>query len=126
MNIKYGVAKFHLIVCIFLFFYLDLMKAVSQENSSSAGGEVKTAELVILLDGLRVDPSVLSQSHEVLGESANTGSPLNEGVRAKLRLRSNPETIRSMARSQTLRVSFSLKWFLIKYLSLVHAHFTVN
>lgn len=107
MNIKYGVAKFHLIVCIFLFFYLDLMKAVSQENSSSAGGEVKTAELVILLDGLRVDPSVLSQSHEVLGESANTGSPLNEGVRAKLRLRSNPETIRSMARSQTLRVSFS-------------------
>ncbi|CAB3231123.1 unnamed protein product [Arctia plantaginis] len=82
---------------------IDLMKTVSQENSSSAGGEVKTAELVILLDGLRVDPSVLSQSHEVLGENANTGSPLNEGVRAKLRMRSNPETMRSMARSQTLR-----------------------
>lgn len=83
----------------------DLMKTVSQENSSSVSGEVKTAELVILLDGLRVDPTVLSQSHELLGETTNSSGPLNEGVRARLRLRNNPEAMRSMVRSQNLRVS---------------------
>ncbi|XP_075992204.1 WW domain containing E3 ubiquitin protein ligase suppressor of deltex isoform X2 [Anticarsia gemmatalis] len=82
---------------------IDLMKTVSQENSSSVSGEVKTAELVILLDGLRVDPSVLSQSHEILGESTTSGGPLNDGVRARLRLRNIPESMRSMVRSQTLR-----------------------
>lgn len=82
---------------------IDLMKAVSQENSSSVSGEVKTAELVILLDGLRVDPSVLSQSQELLGESNNSSNPLNEGVRAKIRVRNNPEALRSIVRSQNLR-----------------------
>lgn len=82
---------------------IDLMKTVSQENSSNVSGEVKTAELVVLLDGLRIDPSVLSQSHELLGETANSSVPLNEGVRARLRLRNNPETMRSMVRSQTFR-----------------------
>ncbi|KAJ8726296.1 hypothetical protein PYW07_000994 [Mythimna separata] len=83
---------------------IDLMKTVSQENSSSVSGEVKAAELVILLDGLRVDPSVLSQSHEILGESANAGGPLNDGVRARIRIRSNAESaMRSIVRSQNLR-----------------------
>ncbi|CAD0196215.1 unnamed protein product [Chrysodeixis includens] len=82
---------------------IDLMKnAASQENTSNVSGEVKAAELVILLDGLRVDPTILSQSHELLGESSSSG-PLNEGVRARIRIRSNPEVIRSMGRPQTLR-----------------------
>ncbi|PZC78817.1 E3 ubiquitin-protein ligase Su(dx) [Helicoverpa zea] len=83
---------------------IDLMKTVSQENSSSVSGEVKAAELVILLDGLRVDPSVLSQSHEILGESTNSSGPLNDGVRARIRVRSNAESaMRSVVRAQTLR-----------------------
>ncbi|XP_049865404.1 E3 ubiquitin-protein ligase Su(dx) [Pectinophora gossypiella] len=82
---------------------IDLMKAASQENNSNQNAEVKAAELVILLNGLRIDPSVLSQSHEVLGEASNSRSPLTEGVRARIRMHNNPETIRSMIRTQNLR-----------------------
>lgn len=82
------------------------MKTVSQENSTSSTSEVKAAELVIFLDGLRIDPSVLSQSRELLAEASNSNSPLNEGVRARIRMRNNPEALRSMLRSQReLRVS---------------------
>lgn len=84
------------------------MKTASQENTSNVSGEVKSAELVILLDGLRVDPSILSQSHELLGESTSSSGPLNEGVRARIRIRSNPEVMRSMGRPQTLRVSLCI------------------
>ncbi|XP_028040862.1 E3 ubiquitin-protein ligase Su(dx) isoform X2 [Bombyx mandarina] len=80
---------------------LDLMKTSSQENTSG-NAEVKTAELVLLLDGLRIDPGVLTQTRELLGETANTAAPLNEGVRARIRMRNNPETVRSMMRSLTL------------------------
>lgn len=82
---------------------IDLMKTASQENTS-ANSEVKAAELVVLLDGLRIDPAVLNQSHNLLGETANLSSNhLGEGVRARIRLRNNPETLRSMLRTQTLR-----------------------
>lgn len=80
------------------------MKTVSQENSSTVSGEVKAAELVVLLDGLRVDPSVLSQSREILGESTNSSGPLNDGVRARIRIRNNESAMRSIVRSQNLRV----------------------
>lgn len=80
------------------------MKTSSQENTSG-NAEVKTAELVLLLDGLRIDPGVLTQTRELLGETANTAAPLNEGVRARIRMRNNPETVRSMMRSLTLGVS---------------------
>ncbi|CAG4968025.1 unnamed protein product [Colias eurytheme] len=82
---------------------LDLMKTVSQDNSSNSNTEVKSAELVLLLDGLRIDPTILSQSHELYGEPMNARSPLNDGVRARIRLRNNSETFRSMARQQNLR-----------------------
>lgn len=82
-----------------------MMKASSQDNVSNTNSETKTAELVILLDGLRIDPSILHQSHEVLGEASSSRNPLNEGIRARIRLRNNPETLRSMLRSQSLRVS---------------------
>ncbi|KAF9823008.1 hypothetical protein SFRURICE_018182 [Spodoptera frugiperda] len=82
---------------------IDLMKTVSQENSSTVSGEVKAAELVVLLDGLRVDPSVLSQSREILGESTNSSGPLNDGVRARIRIRNNESAMRSIVRSQNLR-----------------------
>lgn len=75
-----------------------MMKTVSQDNSSNSNTEVKSAELVLLLDGLRIDPAILNQSHEVLGESTNSRSPLNEGVRARIRLR-------SMVHPRELRVS---------------------
>ncbi|KAL0849133.1 hypothetical protein ABMA28_013482 [Loxostege sticticalis] len=82
---------------------IDMMKASSQDNVSNTNSETKTAELVILLDGLRIDPSILHQSHEVLGEASSSRNPLNEGIRARIRLRNNPETLRSMLRSQSLR-----------------------
>ncbi|KAI5641532.1 c2 domain-containing protein [Phthorimaea operculella] len=82
---------------------IDLMKAASQENSSSSNGEVKTAELVILLDGLRIDPSVLSQSHDLHGEMSSSRGSLTEGVRARIRMRNNPDTVRTIIRSQNLR-----------------------
>lgn len=80
------------------------MKTVSQDNSSS-NTEVKSAELVLLLDGLRVDPAVLSQTHELYGEQLSARSPLNDGVRARNRLRNALESMRSMARPPNLRVS---------------------
>lgn len=95
------------------------MKTASQENTSNVSGEVKSAELVILLDGLRVDPSILSQSHELLGESTSSSGPLNEGVRARIRIRSNPEVMRSMGRPQTLRVSLYTYFKLFTCLTLV-------
>lgn len=79
------------------------MKAASQDNASSSNGEVKTAELVLLLDGLRVHTSVLNQAHEVVGESSRTG--LSAGIRARLRMRNN-ETMRTLVRAPNLRVSF--------------------
>lgn len=79
------------------------MKAPSQESGSTT--DVKSAELVVVLNGLRLDPSILSQSHEILGETMSSCSPLNEGVRARIRLRNNPEVVRFMMRSQSLRVS---------------------
>ncbi|XP_030021451.1 E3 ubiquitin-protein ligase Su(dx) [Manduca sexta] len=82
---------------------IDLMKSASQESTSNGSAEVKSAELVVLLDGLSIDPSVLRQSHELLGETVNSCSPLNDGVRARIRTRNNPETMRSILRSQTLR-----------------------
>ncbi|CAH2066595.1 unnamed protein product, partial [Iphiclides podalirius] len=83
---------------------VDLMKTVSQDNTSgNATTDVKTADLVLLLDGLRIDPSILSQSHEVLGEATTSRSPLNDGVRARTRLRNNIENLRSVLRSQNLR-----------------------
>lgn len=81
------------------------MKAASQDNASSSNTEVKTAEVVILLDGLRVDTSVLSQAHDVMGESSRTG--LSEGIRARLRMRNNIETLRTMVRAPNLRVSLN-------------------
>lgn len=84
---------------------VDMMKLVSNENTSSATTEVKSAELVILLDGLKIDPASLLQSRELLGEASNAQTPLNEGVRARIRMRNNPEVMRSMLRSQSLRVS---------------------
>lgn len=92
-----------------------MMKAVSQENASNGNSESKTAELVIFLDGLRIDPAILHQSHEVLGEATTSRNPLNEGIRARIRLRNNPETLRSMLRSQTLRVSINV--FHIPYIT---------
>ncbi|CAK1549841.1 unnamed protein product [Leptosia nina] len=82
---------------------IDLMKMVSQDNSSNSNTEVKSAELVLLLDGLRVDPAVLSQSHELYGDQLNARSPLNEGVRARNRSRITFESIRSMALPPNLR-----------------------
>ncbi|KPI93858.1 hypothetical protein RR46_13023 [Papilio xuthus] len=83
---------------------IDLMKTVSQDGTAGNNGvKVKTADLVLLLDGLRLDPSILSQSHEVLGEATNSRSPLNDGVRARIRLRNNSDSSRSMLRTQNLR-----------------------
>lgn len=82
-----------------------MMKTVSQENASNANSESKTAELVVFLDGLRIDPALLHQSHEVLGEATTSRNPLSDGIRARVRVRNNPETLRSMLRSQTLRVN---------------------
>lgn len=82
------------------------MKSLPHENSSSTTAELKSAELVILLDGLRIDPASLLQSRELLGEASSAQTPLHEGVRARIRMRSNPEVMRSMLRSQSLRVSF--------------------
>ncbi|XP_023955230.2 E3 ubiquitin-protein ligase Su(dx) [Bicyclus anynana] len=82
---------------------LDLMKTVSSDNAPTANTEVKAAELILLLDGLRIDPAILSQSLEVLGESATSRSTLTEGVRARIRLRNNVETLRSMVHSRSLR-----------------------
>lgn len=82
------------------------MKAASQDNASSPNAEVKTAELTILLDGLRVDTSVLNQAHEAMGESSRAGLP--EGIRARLRMRNNVEPLRTMIRAPNLRVSLLL------------------
>ncbi|XP_039764589.1 E3 ubiquitin-protein ligase Su(dx) [Pararge aegeria] len=82
---------------------IDLMKTVSPDNASTANTEVKAAELVVLLDGLRIDPSILSQSHEVLGESGTSRSSHAEGVRARIRGRNNVESLRSMVHSLSLR-----------------------
>ncbi|XP_045458973.1 E3 ubiquitin-protein ligase Su(dx) [Melitaea cinxia] len=82
---------------------LDLMKTVSQENASNTNTEVKAAELVLLLDGLRIDPAILTQSHEVLGESNNSRSPLSDGIRARIRLRNNTESQRSVVHLRNLR-----------------------
>ncbi|CAG5021711.1 unnamed protein product [Parnassius apollo] len=83
---------------------IDLMKTVSQDSGSgNLTTEVKTADLILFLDGLRIDPAVLSQSHEVLGEASNARSPLNDGIRARTRSRNNSETFRSMLRTQNLR-----------------------
>ncbi|XP_047515956.1 E3 ubiquitin-protein ligase Su(dx) [Pieris napi] len=81
---------------------IDLMKTVSQDNSSSST-EVKSAELVLHLDGLRVEPAVLSQTHELYGEQLGARCPLNDGVRARNRLHTTFESIRSMARPPNLR-----------------------
>lgn len=81
------------------------MKTVSQENASNTNTEVKAAELVLLLDGLRIDPAILTQSHEVLGESNNSRSPLSDGIRARIRLRNNTESQRSVVHLRNLRVS---------------------
>ncbi|XP_069365570.1 E3 ubiquitin-protein ligase Su(dx) [Maniola hyperantus] len=82
---------------------IDLMKTVSSDSATTANTEVKAAELVLLLDGLRIDPAILSQSHEVLGESATSRCSLTEGVRARIRLRNNVETLRSMGHPRNLR-----------------------
>ncbi|XP_068621045.1 E3 ubiquitin-protein ligase Su(dx) [Battus philenor] len=83
---------------------VDLMKSVSQDGTAgNTTVEVKTADLVLLLDGLRIDPTVLSRSQEELGEATNSRSPLNDGIRARTRLRNNSETLRSMLRTQNLR-----------------------
>ncbi|XP_041970110.1 E3 ubiquitin-protein ligase Su(dx) isoform X2 [Aricia agestis] len=85
---------------------IDLMKTVSQDkdNAAASNTEVKTAELVLLLDGLRIDPAILSQSIEVLGESSSSRRcPLIEGVRAKIRVGNDLDSLRSMLRAQTLR-----------------------
>lgn len=84
------------------------MKTVSsQDNASNTNTEVKTAELVLLLDGLRIDPAILAQSHEALGESNsnNSRSPLSDGIRARIRLRNNTENQRSVVHLRNLRVS---------------------
>ncbi|CAG9784476.1 unnamed protein product [Diatraea saccharalis] len=80
---------------------LDMMKTATQENTSSSA-ESKTAEVVLLLDGLRIDPATLHQTHEALGETITSRNPLNDGVRARVR-RNNPETLRSMLRTPNLR-----------------------
>ncbi|XP_063617791.1 E3 ubiquitin-protein ligase Su(dx) [Cydia splendana] len=87
---------------------MDLMKTVSsQENTANSNSEVKAADLVIHLDGLKIDSSVLSQCQEVLGEtnSGSARSPLNDGVRGRIRARnnSNSESARTGPRNQTLR-----------------------
>ncbi|KOB76883.1 E3 ubiquitin-protein ligase, partial [Operophtera brumata] len=75
---------------------VDLMKTVSNENSTTSTSEVKSAELVILLDGLRIDQASLLQLRELLGEPSNAQTPLNEGVRARIRMRNNSELLRLM------------------------------
>lgn len=85
--------------------FTDLMKNVSQENLSSSTSETKAAELVIFLDGLRIDPTVLSQSRDLLGEATSANSPLSEGIRARIRIRNNPESLRSLRSQRELRVS---------------------
>lgn len=85
--------------------FVDLMK-VSHEGTSTSASEGKSAELVLLLDGLRIDPASLLQSRDLLGEASNSQTPLNEGVRARIRMRNNPEIMRPMLRAQALRVSF--------------------
>ncbi|XP_063529186.1 E3 ubiquitin-protein ligase Su(dx) [Cydia strobilella] len=87
---------------------MDLMKTVSsQENTANSNSEIKAADLVIHLDGLKIDSSVLSQCQEVLGEtnSGNARSPLNDGVRGRIRARNNPnsESARIGPRNHTLR-----------------------
>ncbi|XP_061707883.1 E3 ubiquitin-protein ligase Su(dx) [Cydia pomonella] len=87
---------------------MDLMKTVSsQENTANSNSEVKAADLVIHLDGLKIDSSVLSQCQELLGEtnSGNARSPLNDGVRGRIRARNNPnsESARTGPRNQNLR-----------------------
>ncbi|XP_046961279.1 E3 ubiquitin-protein ligase Su(dx) [Vanessa cardui] len=82
---------------------IDLMKSVSQDNASNGNTEVKAAELVLLLDGLRIEPSILSQSHEALGETSNSQSPLSEGVRCRFRIRNNLENQRSVVHLRALR-----------------------
>ncbi|XP_064076261.1 E3 ubiquitin-protein ligase Su(dx) [Vanessa tameamea] len=82
---------------------IDLMKSVSQDNASNGNTEVKAAELVLLLDGLRIDPSILNQSHEALGETSNSQSPLSEGVRCRFRIRNNLENQRSVVHLRALR-----------------------
>ncbi|RVE41596.1 hypothetical protein evm_013756 [Chilo suppressalis] len=79
---------------------LDMIKTASQENTPNSA-ESKTAEVVLLFDGLRIDPATLHQSHEALGEVTNSRNS-NEGVRARIR-RNNPETLRSMLRTPNLR-----------------------
>lgn len=81
---------------------IDLMKNVTQESTSNATTETKAADLVILLDGLRIDPAVLNQSQEVTSEASSYRNLINDGVRAKIRSRNNPEASRSI-RMQTLR-----------------------
>ncbi|XP_053625503.1 E3 ubiquitin-protein ligase Su(dx) [Plodia interpunctella] len=82
---------------------IDLMKAVSQENSSNGNTETKTAEVVVLLDGLRIELAVLNQSHEVLNEASSSRTLLNDGLRAKVRQQQSLQSVRSMLRMQSLR-----------------------
>ncbi|OWR44915.1 ubiquitin protein ligase [Danaus plexippus plexippus] len=79
---------------------IDLMKTVSNENVPHV--EVKSAELTLLLDGLRIDPAVLAQTPEYF-ERLNSRSPLTDGVRARIRLRNNLEVVRSMGHPRPLR-----------------------
>ncbi|GBP64112.1 E3 ubiquitin-protein ligase Su(dx) [Eumeta japonica] len=95
-------------ICFIIEKGVDLLRNTPQENSANVNTDLKAAEIVILLDGLRVDPNILSQLQDTGGE--NTGptnscyrSILNDGVRARIRLCGNTETSRTLLRTQPLR-----------------------
>lgn len=103
------------------------MKTVSSDTAAIASTEVKAAELVLLLDGLRIEPAILSHSHEVLGESATSCTALTEGVRARIRLRNNTETLRSMVHPRSLRVSSDCDYCQVQFTTfIINYYFETN
>ncbi|VVC92941.1 unnamed protein product [Leptidea sinapis] len=79
---------------------IDLMKSVSQDNALNT--EVKSAELVILLDGLKLDPATLNHP-EVVGEPLTSRTPFGEGIRARVRLRNTEAPVQTQVRLPSFR-----------------------
>lgn len=82
---------------------LDIMRMTPQENGTpTVSTDVRAAELVLVLDGLRIDAQTLSMLIEAHSEdnperdpngpsSSTYRSILNGGVRARIRLRANDQ-----------------------------------
>ncbi|XP_048484424.1 E3 ubiquitin-protein ligase Su(dx) isoform X1 [Plutella xylostella] len=79
---------------------IDLIRPASQENHSAA--ETKSAEIMVLLDGLRVEPGVLAAARQALDDGSLRGALAGDGVRARFRLR-NPDQPRPLLRPVSLR-----------------------